>query len=511
MLIPSDSFVDCILLLMNDASHPNKSLVTELLKIYEEEGKDGAAAEADLIDVYVRILHQFLNDLIPRDNPEQLKLVLLKLKSDRALEKRRDVFDLLSSVFTSRDSATADQLQDARLRIENLVLFHRTNKAVRTMAGKLMRARDMVSPEGARREITAVLQHATTLESTLNVTAGRSRALSRIDFRDKESIRAALQKNTKRNVTGVIKTGLQGLNLMLGKARGIARGESVVLNALPHNYKTGLLTSIALWAVIYNAPQIEDRRQPAIVMVSLENEDFQNMIWIFKKRYQAETGADPSHLTQEQVLEWIHTYFEKHGFRLFIERHLPSDFGYQEFVELVRDYEAEGYALHAAIVDYLNLAKKSADAGASNGARDLMVRDLYSRFCNFTKNKEIAFITAHALNRKAAELVGTGKAHVVKYFTEEHLGDAMDVAREVDVMIFVHIQKNYQDQPFLTMNITKHRYVDDTKERHKFCAYPFMGELGIVDDVMGAPGYTRDIYTATTNDTAAMPVADAVF
>ena len=55
------------------------------------------------------------------------------------------------------------------------------------------------------------------------------------------------------------------------------------------------------------------------------------------------------------------------------------------------------------------------------------------------------------------------------------------------------MESNHLGQKYLTMQRGKHRYVDDTPENHKYCAYPF-SPYGIGDDLGSTPMYVTDIW-----------------
>lgn len=54
--------------------------------------------------------------------------------------------------------------------------------------------------------------------------------------------------------TGILKTPLQGFNMMCGKRGGIALGESVNINGISGMFKSGLLTLLGEGIVRYNTP-----------------------------------------------------------------------------------------------------------------------------------------------------------------------------------------------------------------------------------------------------------------
>ncbi len=499
MEISTNLFLDCLMLLMNDNSHRNKGYVKELITVYEEETRMIESSDADLIKFYIRILRNIIDDNIDRTNPDALRLILLKFKSDRSLINHRSVIDDLQNAFSSRETTSADYLEKIAKNITNVIMWHRTNKIMKKNYGRLSRAAELVDPEMQAAELAAVrdgMEAIVTLFSASDsVSSGEGQAFDIVNFHSRDSINTGLKKHTARNITGVLKTGLQGLNKALGKSGGIVGGESVCYGALPHMYKSGLLVSTAVWAVVHNIQAIDAKGdKPLVYLGSLENEAYQNMVWVFKQKYVMETGQSPDGMSDSDIEQWICDYFERFSTTLIIERHLPQNFGIREYMSRIAFYKSQGYKVVMAVIDYMHLMKKSGgeDPNASGAGRDVGVRVLYNSMCNLNKSNGISLVTAHPLNRKAAE-VASSSTNAVKKFGLNFLADSVDVEREVDVMIYIHLESNNFGKKFLTANLTKHRYVDDTPESHKYFAYPFT-PYGILDDLGMRPGYVTDIF-----------------
>ena len=111
------------------------------------------------------------------------------------------------------------------------------------------------------------------------------------------------------------------------------------------------------------------------------------------------------------------------------------------------------------------------------------------------KHEGSCLVTAHQLNRDAAKIAASGATNIVDKFGIGYLADGMDPQREVDAVVFQHIEKNaVTNVPYLTMRIDKHRYVNDTPEMWKRTAYRFT-PVGIPDDINGPDLSIKDIYT----------------
>ena len=494
-----DIFLDCIILLIHDSSERHRLMAKELIDHHTESiAKNIGSSENDnIIQFYVRFIRSILENKFDPSNEKDRKHYLLKLKSDPIMQQKRDLYDLLCDTLGSREKISSAKLESIADGMQNEILFIKLNKVARNLFGKLGRARDVPSSidktnalKGILTDLTEAIEVGTkSIASTSNTIV-----IDRVNFLDKKSMSIAIKKHTERTCTGIIKFGLQGLNRMFGKQGGASRGESIVFNALSHHYKSGMLQSIAMWAALYNSPVTEKGKKPLCLFISIENEAYQNFIWIGKKVYRRVVGKDPDVLNEDELVNWIYSEFSKNGCELEIMRCLPDQFGYDEFVAIVTELENSGYEIYMAVIDYMNNMKKSSASAASGAGNHLAVKELYSKICNFTKTKGITLATAHQLNRRAAELANSGKTNAVKYFGIEHLSDTSDVQREIDTSIYIHIEKNHEGLPFLTMSRSKRRYDDTTPETHKFCAYPFT-QHGIMDDLGLIPGFTSDIYS----------------
>lgn len=502
MLMSPELFLDCILYIINANTEQSRSLVRQVIALFETDSRNTSTVDHDITRFYVRIIKAIMETGVSKQTPDELRLILLKFQSDAFLSKRQEIYKLLYDTFMSGEQMTPEKLEGYVERLKNVLIMHHCNNASRKFFGTLNRASDITNTQERTTELRK-LRDLTREVDALFTTAGadtgiRQRSLvEKVDLSDKESMKAALQKNRERSVTGVLKLGLHGLNRMLGKSRGLTRGESIMIYALPHNYKSGWIMSAAGWVSLYNTPTLltgNSGKKALVLLLSLENEAYQNAVWMFRHFYETQMMASSSHLTEDEVTDWTYQAFSARGYTLVVERHKPNEFNYPAFVQCVEDYEASGYEIVTAAVDYPNLMAKDGITQEAAARHDLSVRALISAMCNYTKTKGITFIGAHPLNRKAKELAASGITNVVKRFDSSHLADAFDVSREVDVEVFMHIERNLDGTAYLTMQRGKHRYVDGTPLAHQYCAYRFHPQFGIRDDLLLSPEFVTDIY-----------------
>lgn len=512
MLMSPDLFLDCILCVINDNSENLKRLIEGLITLFENDSKKNTTIDNEVTKFYIKILKAIMLSNVTKENPDELRVILLKFQSDPVLSKRKEIYQLLHDTFLSPEKLTDDKRQQLTTQIQNTLLWHEVNKSTRSQFAALSKSADMINPIDQAAELQKVKILS---ENTVNAFENKKHKnfnidtfIERVDFTDKESMKKALIKHNARAVKGVLRLGLQGLNRMCGERGGLARGESMVIYALKHNYKSGLLMSIATWGALYNTPSsigLTGDKKKLILFISLENEAYQNFVWMFRHHYENLLGKSSKGLSDDEVSEWCYETFAKNGYTLIIERHLPRKFTYARYVERVEYYKNSGYEVVLTSIDYVNLMEKSME-GIRSEANHLAVREIFSALCNYNKSEGITFTTAHPLNRDAAKLRATGVANVVKRFDENHIADSVDVAREVDLEVFINIERNLDGVAYLTFQRGKHRYVDNTPDNHKYFAYRFHKEYGIRDDILTKPQFVSDIYADPLTEDAELGI-----
>ena len=502
MLMTPELFLDCILYIINDDTDAARNLVLELVAFFEGDARNNSTADHDITKFYIRVLKAIIASKTTKQNRDELRLILLKFQSDLFLSKRNEIFKLLQDIFMSEEIMSPGKISQSAEKIRNALAWHRCNKATRALYGTLARAGDMVSPLDQATEMRKLLSVSKEIDTALssevtNIILPPKSLVEQIDMSDKDSMKTALQKHQERAVKGILRLGLQGLNRMLGSRGGFARGEAVVFYALPHHYKSGMIMSVTGWMALYNKPTSSDMnngKKPLILLISLENEAYQNFVWMFRHFYETQNYVSSQHLTDEQVADWTYEAFAINGYTLIIERHVPAQFNYPEYVKTVERYENSGYNIVMSSIDYINLMAKDGIPTTDGGRNDLAVTALFSALCNYTKTKGITFVSAHPLKREAELIASGGATNVIKRFHKGLIADAFSVAREVDLEIYIHIERNLDGTAYLTMMRGKHRYVDDTPISHQYCAYRFHPK-GIRDDILTAPEYVTDIYS----------------
>ncbi len=307
-----------------------------------------------------------------------------------------------------------------------------------------------------------------------------------VSFNNKEDLsKMMLAGKQELSMDGVLKTGWQAINRMLGKAGGFRRGETCVISALQHNYKSGFLMSLLKHFALYNTPYMRDpSKKPMLLFISYENELKDNIMWLYKSLRESETGeyCDISMLDPDEAAAYTVEKLGVNGYQVEMLRIDPSDFTYRDLFDLVLKYESMGYEIHALLVDYLNMQSKK---GCNQGPHGDDIRDLFRRVRNFTSKRGILLITPHQMSVDAKLLVRNGTERLVQAAANKGYYDGCKrIDQEVDLEILVN-KEMVGLEAYLDVYRGKHRGVEVTPPVHLGTVLKFEAIGGILDDING--------------------------
>lgn len=495
-----DIFIDAVILLTKCKDDKTVELVNQLLEIYSEDSRLHPENDTNINRSFVELLNKLKK--IPNSESADVErsTLLIQFLTNPALQQDNIVYNSIKDLFNNiaKNGIDTSQSELMQKKLSNSILINRCNKIVRKMFNKLTACQTTTDEDKKDSNLNDAINLARNIvDMTQSSDRLASGAIERVDFSSKKSLMKSLELYNEREVAYKLKTGLQGLNMMLGSRGAFALGECVSFFALNHNFKSGILMTVARGLVKYNTPNLlPNKGKPLILFVTLENEANRNVMWLYKHAYEQTYHKSSSNLTDEEIVEFVHEFFGNNGFHFIMERRDGGKFGYDEYVSLIESYEAQGYWVVASLLDYANKMKKgnsiTGGASSSKGNHNL-VGDLFASMCTYHKTKGILFITAHQLNRGAQDLAASNKSNVVKSFGPNFVADSLDVSRELDLEIYMHLEYNQYGQRFLTCQRGKHRYCENTILAHQYFAYPFT-EYGIEDDINGPAGFTRDIF-----------------
>lgn len=476
MNIGVEEFQDLFLLIINKNNKSMRDLTNELIDYYLDQHINITGSDEKNIErFYVKFILDIISaELNLKDDRKDIKMLFEKYKTNDILNDR--VMNSINYILNNENPTNVELISHVKLKIENLATWFRCNKNIRDMFG-LVNNMKIQNISQTKEYFDNVIGLSRNIEKSIrDVNKDNQKHTEHIVSTDRESIKIAFQKYRENNMSGVIYTGLKGINRACGKYQGIAQGSSNVFAALSHNYKSEMLLSVAKWLKEYNNFKIKDGKTPVVLYISLENEANQNLMLWYQRIYGSITGkVDFDDKTEEEIIDDLYNYFKESNTVFVINRYLPSEFGVDSLKELIEDFEDSGHYVVSVIIDYLSQMKKpKADT------KHDQIQQLYNWVRNYLGSKSITLWTAHQLNRGAAGIASNNN-NSVKYFNENYLADCVDVIREVDNLWFLHIEKNHLEETFLTGNLYKKRYSPDARSKHSYFAYKF-SSIGIIDD-----------------------------
>lgn len=503
MIIDASVFFDLLKIVVNRNDEKIHKLAEAIFNIYADNINSVNSTDIKYCEAYIAICKEIMCSKLNIDKNKIDILNIFKRHLNNTIFKRDSyIKEALKSVIDNK--IDAEYIVNVTQRLNNINMWYISKQFITKMYGNLKDSEISYSVENQSKSLNFIkdqLEEFKSQISNVDSIVGSGGPIESINLSNINDIKNAYSTFKERKVNQVIKTGLQGLNQMFGPDNGgITSGESVIFAARTHNYKSGILTKIPQWIVKYNKPYNYPGKIPMILFISLENEGFQNMNKMFKEMYISINNAvPPKDMTDEQIVEEIYQYFNSNDYVVVIERYLPQNFGYSELTALLEKFENAGFKIVATVVDYLSQMKTSSYGTMSKVGTHAALQGLYNSVCNYFKAVGNTLFTAHQLNALASEIASSNVPYPVKRYTERHFSDATGIAREVDTIIYMEIERHENDS-WLTMNLGKHRYVDNTPTAHKFIAYKFDPELGIIDDLNGKFTGSRNIYSKDKKD-----------
>lgn len=329
---------------------------------------------------------------------------------------------------------------------------------------------------------------------TSNMTSIKDPAIvNEVDFENPESINLVFEevKNSNTNV-GVYKLGWQRVNKML--QGGFRRGEAVGVEALQHKYKTGSTLSMFAQIATLNTPfsskeEIESGKKPLLLRISFEDSLTNNLQFMYQYLKANEgitiTIKDFASISTEEMTEYVHKKLTATGFYIKMIRVDPNQWSYASIVNKIIELEAQGYAVHMLMLDYL---LKLPTTGCIQGPAGVDKRDMVRRARNFCSARNILFISPYQLSSEANQLLRNGipDHQFVNEVAEKNYTDGCKtIGQELDIELYVHIF-TYKRKKYLAIRRGKHRLPTVIADEDKFCMYRFPGlNTPVLEDIHG--------------------------
>lgn len=300
--------------------------------------------------------------------------------------------------------------------------------------------------------------------------------ITTVNFNDPESVEAAFSDmNKSLSTEGIIKWPYKALNKMMGVQGGGRRGEFGLINALPHNNKSGILLDLFLGTCLFNDPFLFDPTKKPLVLFYSTEDDIPiiiQKIYVIFKQMELGMAIDVKGINPKEATDYVIQILQSRGWFVEIHRIKGSSFTYAKYIKHLEQYKAKGFEICASFIDYLAMFSKDGCIQASTGD-DL--QDLYKRVREYTSAEKILQVTAHQLSTQAKE---EKRVNPGKFIRDMPGGGFYQGCKKLDTEVDWEFYINKQvvnDGAFLEFLWGKHRgVVEPTPEAHKYFVLKFL-------------------------------------
>jgi len=322
----------------------------------------------------------------------------------------------------------------------------------------------------------ASLEPLTSVISTLKDPA----VVNEIDFDNQDSVTTVFEEvKNLNNDSGVYKLSWQDVNKMT--QGGIRRGECVGIEALQHKYKTGFSLSMFMQLALENKPivtkeEVELGKKPLLVRISFEDNLTNNLQFMYQYLKASEgtpvNQKDFDSLSAKDMSAYILLRLTATGFKIKMRRVDPSQWTYSSLINYILELEAQGYAVHVLMCDYL---LKMPTTGCIQGPAGVDKRDMVRRVRNFCSARNITFISPFQLSSEAKQLIRNGvpEHQFVNEIAEKGYTDGCkSIDQELDLEIYIHMF-THKRRKYLSIRRGKHRLSTAIADEDKYIMYRF--------------------------------------
>ena len=231
--------------------------------------------------------------------------------------------------------------------------------------------------------------------------------VNRFDSTDLDGMKTAIaQAKDLRSVNRVIITGERGLNNLLSP--GYVSGGVYVYMALPGCYKSGTLLDGHVSACMYNAHIKEslNGKTPISMYISMENTMAQTIRRLWSLLY---PNADMSMFTVDEICDMINQKMNSQGVRSVILYYGYREKSTADLANIIRSFNTETTHVVCVFLDYIKRIRSARTDSAATQSEKTELHAIMNELKAIAANFEIPIITAHQLNRAAAQAVDSIK------------------------------------------------------------------------------------------------------
>ncbi len=491
-------------------------LVKSITLLYREAYlKNNAGSSRDLVSnllTYIKTSEISIGNYSERDVIVRLKETLMQMTkedNDSVCDKNNlilqlktncihdeNLFDILEKSILDTETMSESQVKRSITNLvkdlNNFYIEEQISQILNKSSYKFQKERDSI--KDVNNFITEVVNQLEPLQ--VSNKSSDPAIKGEVDLSEPEHIHSIFDEIKKSKGTElVLRTGWHALNRML--QGGFRRGETVILPALQHKYKTGFSLSLFKQMALYNKPYMVDAtKKPMFLRISFEDSLSNNFEFIYSSLKSDENSNQKINLKDvetPEITSYIKDKLEINGYHIKMLRVDPSGWSYKHICNKVLELEAKGYEIHVLMLDYLGMVPTIGCIGSGPTGTDL--RDMFRRMRNFCAPKMITLITPHQVSPQGKALLRSGMDgfNFVKEINGKgYYSGSSQLDQEVDLEIYIHVV-NYQKETYLAVQRGKHRIPTIVDEKDQFFILKFPKGLPIPDDILGEDSSMRSV------------------
>jgi len=417
-------------------------------------------------------IYAFIKEMLD-DNISSDKIILSRLQLDILDEGHSDLINTIKNQLEYRSDTLEKDIKDL---LNTLHAFVVKRKTMAILSSKLNEVKGNNSASNIGEIIQSVIVE---LENTY-VSKNKEHIISKFDMNDSDAMLEILNKmKLDKNGSNKDKLALIDKDLMRITQGGIGT-ELVLINALSHNYKSGLTNTIFMQICQANKPdpkEFENNKIPTLLFVSLEDKDIDRIKFMYQYLYKEDNGKVPDlhNFDIKEASKFIVGKLnKKDGYSVQFIHIDPTSFTHLDLYQLVIDYERKGHVIKLLVCDYLDKMSKEGLSHTTIGSEKV---DLIRKIRNFAIKKNMGVITPYQLGPKARNLM-TDK-NISSFALTSNLPEAgaysgsSNLNTDIDLELFINKAVDNKKNTYLSLHRGKHRGADALPELSKNILWKF--------------------------------------
>ena len=362
-------------MLSNVATDNSRDLVRTVLRLFDH-GKESQLMGGE--STVISDLTYLLKDMI--DNPDNYDKVSLLQSLELILKDKENLLKVVDKTINT-ELRQAD-LKRTIISLRNVLNNYYKEESVKKLISKASFQLN-TNAIGEKTISEFVNELSTNLEAHSMTTKVKDPGIiDEQDVGDEASLGNVIDRiKAQATEGGRLRTGWKELNEMT--QNGFRRGTMCSVNALQHNYKSGFTQSLLMQLPRHNKPVLDEPgKKPLIVYISFEDDSTVYVEFMYRYLYYNENVKlpDMDAVDKIEMAKYIKEKVSVNGYHVKMVRVNPSEWTYKHLFNKMLEYEANGYEIHAMLIDYLS---KLPTTGCIQGPAGTDLRDMFQRVRNF--------------------------------------------------------------------------------------------------------------------------------